>query len=143
MAYIRQDWVNGETIATAERMNHIESGIEEIDNSTSSIGNIYEQSFSDVNVPKGETQTNTTVATINLSAGIYVIVGHFTSPVYDYRCVLSMNDNTVSVYDNNGYVNGTITNIINIQDGGYVNLVIGYGSKDTTASGYIRAVKIK
>lgn len=27
MAYIKTNWVNGETIATAERMNHIEDGI--------------------------------------------------------------------------------------------------------------------
>ena len=30
MAYERQNWVNGETVATAERMNHIEEGIENI-----------------------------------------------------------------------------------------------------------------
>ena len=29
MAYERQNWVDGETIATAERMNHIENGIKE------------------------------------------------------------------------------------------------------------------
>ena len=27
MAYTKQNWVNGETLATAERMNHIEDGI--------------------------------------------------------------------------------------------------------------------
>ena len=31
MAYIKQVWQDGETIATAERMNHIEDGIENID----------------------------------------------------------------------------------------------------------------
>ena len=30
MAYIKQNWVNGETIATAERMNHIEDGIADL-----------------------------------------------------------------------------------------------------------------
>lgn len=29
MAYTKQEWVNGETICNAERMNHIEDGIKE------------------------------------------------------------------------------------------------------------------
>lgn len=38
MAYIKQNWVNGETIATAERMNHIEDGIYNIYNDIFPIG---------------------------------------------------------------------------------------------------------
>lgn len=40
MAYIKQIWVNGETIATAERMNHIEDGIAELYNAIFPIGQI-------------------------------------------------------------------------------------------------------
>ena len=38
MAYIKQNWFNGETIATAERMNHIEDGIYNIYNNIFPIG---------------------------------------------------------------------------------------------------------
>lgn len=40
MAYIKQVWQNGETIATAERMNHIEDGIENIDKNKLNNSNI-------------------------------------------------------------------------------------------------------
>ena len=40
MAYTKQNWVNGETIATAERMNHIEDGIAELYNAIFPIGQI-------------------------------------------------------------------------------------------------------
>ena len=40
MAYIKQDWQNGETIATAERMKHIEDGIADLYNAIFPIGQI-------------------------------------------------------------------------------------------------------
>ena len=40
MAYIKQNWINGETIATAERMNHIEEGITDLYNAIFPIGQI-------------------------------------------------------------------------------------------------------
>lgn len=40
MAYIKQNWVNGETIATAERMKHIEDGIADLYNAIFPIGQI-------------------------------------------------------------------------------------------------------
>lgn len=40
MAYIKQDWVNGETIATAERMKHIEEGIVDLYNAIFPVGQI-------------------------------------------------------------------------------------------------------
>lgn len=40
MAYIKQNWINGETIATAERMNHIEDGIADLYNAIFPIGQI-------------------------------------------------------------------------------------------------------
>lgn len=40
MAYIKQVWQNGETIATAERMNHIEDGIADLYNAIFPIGQI-------------------------------------------------------------------------------------------------------
>lgn len=40
MAYIKQNWVNGETIATAERMNHIEDGIADLYNAIFPVGQI-------------------------------------------------------------------------------------------------------
>ena len=40
MAYTKQNWVNGETIATAERMNHIEDGIADLYNAIFPIGQI-------------------------------------------------------------------------------------------------------
>lgn len=40
MAYVKQNWVNGETIATAERMNHIEEGIVNLYNAIFPIGQI-------------------------------------------------------------------------------------------------------
>ena len=36
MAYTKQNWINGETIATAERMKHIEDGIKENENISNS-----------------------------------------------------------------------------------------------------------
>lgn len=51
MAYIKQNWVNGETIATAERMKHIEDGIENIDTNKLNNNNIKtEQTISDTDV---------------------------------------------------------------------------------------------
>lgn len=48
MAYERQIWVDGETVATAERMNHIEDGIENIDTNKLNNSNIKtEQTTSD------------------------------------------------------------------------------------------------
>ena len=48
MAYIKQIWQDGETIATAERMNHIEDGIENIDTNKLNNSNIKtEQTTSD------------------------------------------------------------------------------------------------
>lgn len=40
MAYERQIWVDGETIATAERMNHIEDGIADLYNAIFPVGQI-------------------------------------------------------------------------------------------------------
>ena len=40
MAYIKQNWVNGETLATAERMNHIEDGIADLYNAIFPVGQI-------------------------------------------------------------------------------------------------------
>lgn len=40
MAYIKQNWLNGETVATAERMNHIEEGIADLYNAIFPIGQI-------------------------------------------------------------------------------------------------------
>lgn len=40
MAYERQNWVNGETLATAERMKHIEDGIADLYNAIFPIGQI-------------------------------------------------------------------------------------------------------
>ena len=40
MAYIQQNWVNGETIATAERMNHIEDGIADFYHAIFPVGQI-------------------------------------------------------------------------------------------------------
>ena len=40
MAYIKQNWQNGETIATAERMKHIEDGIADLYNAIFPIGQI-------------------------------------------------------------------------------------------------------
>ena len=40
MAYTKQNWINGETIATAERMNHIENGIAELYNAIFPVGQI-------------------------------------------------------------------------------------------------------
>ena len=40
MAYERQNWVNGETIATAERMKHIEDGIADLYNAIFPVGQI-------------------------------------------------------------------------------------------------------
>ena len=51
MAYIKQVWQDGETIATAERMNHIENGIENIDTNKLNNSNIKtEQTTSDTDV---------------------------------------------------------------------------------------------
>ena len=41
MAYIKQNWVNGETLATAERMKHIEDGIADLYNAIFPIGQIF------------------------------------------------------------------------------------------------------
>ena len=40
MAYIKQEWQNGETIATAERMKHIEDGIADLYNAIFPVGQI-------------------------------------------------------------------------------------------------------
>ena len=40
MAYIKQIWQDGETIATAERMNHIEEGIADLYNAIFPVGQI-------------------------------------------------------------------------------------------------------
>lgn len=40
MAYIKQNWVDGETIVTAERMNHIEGGIADLYNAIFPVGQI-------------------------------------------------------------------------------------------------------
>ena len=40
MAYIKQNWVNGETLSTAERMKHIEDGIADLYNAIFPVGQI-------------------------------------------------------------------------------------------------------
>ena len=40
MAYTKQNWINGETIATAERMKHIEDGIADLYNAIFPVGQI-------------------------------------------------------------------------------------------------------
>lgn len=51
MAYIKQNWVNGETLTTAERMKHIENGIENIDKNKLNNSNIKtETTTSDIDV---------------------------------------------------------------------------------------------
>ena len=68
MAYERQNWVNGETVATAERMNHIEDGIENAGKNLS----VFAQMFANGSVvlPNGSDVTIENWATTgNISVG--------------------------------------------------------------------------
>lgn len=55
MAYEKQTWINGETVATAEKMNHIEDGIEKA-NEFNSI-HLYKEREYDINITEWQQYT--------------------------------------------------------------------------------------
>lgn len=105
-----------------------------------SIGQVYSIGFSNVEI-KAET-TGNVLASLTLPKGSYVVRGFFYAPVYNYRCIISVHNAVTVVYDPNGWVNGCITDIVECQGESTISFVLGYGTKDTLASGSFYAIKI-
>ena len=71
MAYTKTNWVSGETALSADNMNHIENGIEALDNKIGVIS--VANKDTDTSVP---TAGYATICTLELSAGTYILTGH-------------------------------------------------------------------
>lgn len=106
-----------------------------------SIGKVYSVGFSDVET-KAETTSNI-IASLTLPAGNYVVRGFFYAAVYDYRCIISVHNAVSVIYDPNGWVNGSITDIVECNVESTISFVLGYGTKDALVSGNLYAIKIK
>lgn len=106
-----------------------------------SIGQVYSVGFSNVET-KAETTSNI-IASLTLPAGNYVVRGFFYAAVYDYRCIISIHNAVSVVYDPSGWVNASITDIVECNAESTISFVLGYGTKDALVSGNLYAIKIK
>ena len=115
MAYIKQNWVNGETVATAERMNHIEDGIKENENISNNINENLGKKLDKTSVKTTKTQSDTDTYSCN-----YINVKGKT-----LRCGINSNQNiqsqTVTKVNFNKYLsnnfNDDYANYFRLNDG--------------------------
>lgn len=70
MAYSRTTWVSGETPLSADNMNNIEDGIEEL---SGNLGNVISVSDTTTSVPTGGTDS-TVLQTVTLQPGKYIFI---------------------------------------------------------------------
>ena len=70
MAYIKNVWQDGETIATAERMNHIEDGIKENENISNNINEKLDKKLDKTSVKTTKTASDNDTYSCNYIDGI-------------------------------------------------------------------------
>lgn len=109
----------------------------------SAIGTVKEVTFTNKTVTSG-----TTVATISLEAGVWIIVAHAQFQGQNTRWYLAVGNNSCSAYDNNGWVDAVCTAIVShTATTSYPCQMWNMNQDGTTAnhawSGNIKAVRIK
>lgn len=119
---------------------------EMIDDSITAIGDIRESTFSNIAVTE-----RTTLTTLTLSAGIWIITAHCQYQVQDLRWYLSITNAEIQMgaYDNSGWVDGQIAGIVTPAASTTYTLLAwtmdanGDIAQTTCSTGYLRAVRIK
>ena len=119
---------------------------EMIDDSITAIGDIRESTFSNIAVTE-----KTTLTTLTLSAGIWIITAHCQYQVQDLRWYLSITNAEIQMgaYDNSGWVDGQITGIVTPAASTTYTLLAwtmdanGDIAQTTCSTGYLKAVRIK
>ena len=131
------------------KINASEIAYKDSDNNIDTLDNILsnksykQQSFSNVSC---NADTQTTLVTLTLPKGIWVVTGHFNYSSTNLRYYLSLHSGSsqvcaVSSYDNAGAVGGLITSIIVLNQETNVTMRIWPNSKTVSLSGILKAVK--
>ena len=151
MAYTRTTWVSGETPLSADNMNNIEDGIQEIKNT---VGTTYVASTSTSSSVSANGYKK--MLTLSLPAGVYVVTGHIQAtsvPSNRFAAYVGTMDTPgvandgIQVHYSSVAYNSNLglqtTAIVNLTDTTDVKLVCYSGAAVTVNSGILRAVRIK
>lgn len=125
-----------------EEYNALLSRVQTLENSSNDgIGQYYETTFTNKEITHNEQNK---VASLTLPAGKYVLVGYAFYEGKDLRFHLMLGDAMSSAYDNNGWVQMNITNIVDLtNESNNIDFYVWVNSKDITLNkGFLRAIKI-
>ncbi|MBQ6498070.1 MAG: hypothetical protein IJI58_05090 [Bacilli bacterium] len=130
--------INASVIAYKDSDNNIDT----LDNILSN-KSYKQQSFSNVSC---SADTQTTLVTLTLPKGIWVVTGNFNYSSISLRYYLTLHSGSaqvcaMSAYDNAGAVGGGITNIIVLTQETNITMRIWPNSKTVSLSGTLKAVK--
>ena len=99
----------------------------------------YQKSFSNVTADKG---TSTTLDSITIPAGKYVLVGFARYVGTDLRYHITLGNANSSAYDNSGNVAMNVSDIVEIDKETTYDLKLWPSTKAVTVDGWIKAIRI-
>lgn len=131
------------------KINASEIAYKDSNNNVDTLNNILsnksyrQQSFSGVSC---SADTQTTLVTLTLPKGTWVVTGNFNYSSISLRYYLSLYSDSaqvcaMSAYDNAGVVGGVITNIITLTQETNITMRIWPNSKTVSLSGTLKAVR--
>ena len=121
---------------TGKKLSDIKTNADDISN----IGTIYNSDKTNISVKANSTNI---ICSITLQPGAYVIVGTFHYEGSDLRYYLTLYSKSISAYDNAGYVDCTISDILYIGTQTTINLYLWPSKSFTVKNSNIRAVRIR
>ena len=124
----------------ADNISTNASNITTLNNSMNRIGTIYNATKTNIAV---NANSSNVICSITLQPGTYVIVGTFKYQGSDLRYYLTLYSRSLSVYDNAGYVEGSISDILYIDRQTTINLYLWPSKSFTVSNTDIRAVRIR
>lgn len=135
-----------DSIATDVEKQTIKASVNTINNTLANIGDIRESAFSNIAVTE-----RTTLTTLTLPAGIWVITAHCQYQTHNLRWYLSIANTEIQMgaYDNSGWIDGQIAGIVTPSASTTYTLSAwtmdanGDVVQATCSTGYLRAVRIK
>ena len=103
---------------------------------------IYSNTASSISCVK---DTSTKLVSLNLPKGTYVVTSSFIVKSTSIRYFFSLADTSTSAYDNDGWVAGNLSTVVEVPDGGStVDAWLYVSGKSVTAdTARIKAVKVK
>ena len=131
--------INASEIAYKDINNNVDT----LDNILNNSSSLVEQSFSNKSCTH---DALTTLKSIQIPAGRWIIVGQFVYNGTNLRYYLNLNNGTndiaaISSYDNAGIVAGNISTIIEVSQPTTISLNIYPNTKTIAADGYLKAIK--